>query len=167
MEASADLLVEESVLHRREDVRIYSDSEFSEIASPFVCIQQSVYPVGIVGSSFDYLTVFYFKLYILVGETLLLREGVVAYSSVHGFSDRSSIDFAVGNISEAVAFDSGNIFDRESQVCSGSLDVDSVCAVHQIHQRIHSLAHLLVIESADIEVKSFKGFLRFVGQLSH
>ena len=42
-----------------------------------------------------------------------------------------------------------------------------VCALHQIDQRIHGTAHLVVVERADIEEKVLEGFLRLARELCH
>ena len=167
MEASADLLVEQGVLHGMKNVGVDAQSEFAEVAGPFVRVQKSVDPFVVVGRGLDDLPVFDLKADVLIGEALLLRRRVIGNDAVHGVLDRSGVDFPVRDVSLPVAFDGPDALYGKAEVGPGSLDPYPVGPVHQVHQGIHGFAHLPVVQGADVEVEVLECFLAASGQLGH
>ena len=167
MEAAADFLIKQRVLHRVQHIRIDADGKFAEIARALIGIQQCVDACGVVGGRLDDLAVLDLETDIFVGEALFLAEGIVGDHAVHRFFDRSGVDFAVRNVAASVAFDCRNALDGEGQIGVRTDQTHLVCALHEINQRIHSAAHFVVVQCADIEEKVFEGFLRFVCELCH
>ena len=49
MDAAPDLLIEQGVVHRAVDVRIYTDGEFTDEAGALIDIENGIDPVVIIG----------------------------------------------------------------------------------------------------------------------
>ena len=167
MEAAADLFVEESVFHRFQDIRIYADGKLPKITGSFVGIQQLVDPFGVVGGGLYNLAVFDFEADVFVGETLLFTGGVVGDIAVHGVLHRCRVYFAVRNVALAGTLDGRKSLDGEGQVGVRPNETHLVGPVHPVHQSIHGIAHLLVIQGAYVKIEVLKGFLALSGQLCH
>ena len=135
--------------------------------SAFVGVQKLVDPVVVVGRGLDDFAVFDLEDDIFIGKALFLRRRVVGHDAVHGLLDRSGVDFAVRDVAFAGAFDGRDVLDGEGQVCAGAFDLDFVRAIHEIHQGVHGMIHLAVIQCADVEIEVLKGFQAGVGQLCH
>ena len=90
---------------------IDADCEFSEISCTFVCIEEMIYPLIIVGRRVYYFAILYFKYYVFKSKSLFLLWSVIGNFAVYGIAYRSRVYFAVGNVSESVAFYGRNPLD--------------------------------------------------------
>ena len=114
MERARDLLVEQRVLHRMQNVRIVAERPLAEIARAFIGVQNLV-ELGRVRSGFslDDLAFLHRQLDLLKLDALVQRHAVVSNHAFHALSDRCGVAFAVRDVALAVATDRADACDRE------------------------------------------------------
>ncbi|MNM54985.1 hypothetical protein D3C81_661150 [compost metagenome] len=167
MQAAGDLLVEQDVLHRMQDVRIEANGKLADVSSPFVRIQDFIHAFCIVACRFDDFAVLEAELDILERDPIIQCCRIVADRTVYSIANRSGIDLAVRNILLSGAFDGRNVLDREVQVRARCDNPNSVRLVHQLGQGVLRPVHFGIIQVAYIEVEILESFGARVGQLGH
>ena len=123
--------------------------------------------VGVGGGCLDDFAVLKFKAHVFKTESVFDGRCVVAYHAVDAVLDGSGVNFAVGDVARAVAFDCGYAFYGEGQIGVFCHNPHFIRAIHQINQRIHRIAHLLIVEAAYVEEVVLKRFGAHAGKLTH
>ena len=129
---------------------VYAQGKFTKIAGTLIRIEKVVDAFRIVSRGFYNFPIFYFESYIFVSETLLIGRRVIGNAATHGILYRGGVDFSVRDVHSAVALDGADTFDGEGEICSRPQDLDLVRPVHQFHQRVHSTAHLPIVDGGDV-----------------
>ena len=164
---TAYLLVKEYVADCLGDVRIDADCKFADVSRAFVSVENGVRFLAVVGGCFDNLAVLKFEAHVLETESVFNRRGVVTYHAVDAVLDGRGVNFAVGNVASAVAFDCGYAFYRERQIGVFCHNPHFIRTIHQINQRIHSVAHFLIVKTAYVEEVVLKRFRAHRSELAH
>ena len=153
VDGSRDLLVEKDVADRLLDIGIEPEREFAHEARALVRVENLIRFESVVGGRLRDLAVLEDEAHVLELDPVLDGGNVIVDHAVHAVFDGSGIDLAVGDIALALALDRADPFDREGQVGVFRHDAHLVRPVHQLHEGRHRLAHLLIVETADVEVE--------------
>ena len=101
MEAAADFLVEESVLHGGVDVRIDTEGELADIAGAFIGVKDVVEFLCLICCGFDNFSVLEFEPDIVVGDALVDGRCVIGDDAIDRFPYGSRIHFAIRDVAES------------------------------------------------------------------
>src|SRR6266436_700232 len=167
VERSGNFLVEERVAHRRLDVRIEANREFSYIASSLIGIEYRVEPRSIIRRCVDYLAISKFKPNRVESRALINAWRIELDHTFCRISDRSGENLAIRNVMIAPADNGRDILDAESEIGSRPFNMDLVSPFHQLFQRIHSGLKPLIIQCADFKKKVLECLSAHFGQLGH
>ncbi len=116
METALNFFIEEGVFHRFGDEGIDPQREFTDVARPFIRVEDFGDAVGEIGGSLNDPTVFEPQLNIFISGSLINGRGIISESSVDRVPHWCGIHFAVRNVSQPGAFDNRNIFDGKRKV---------------------------------------------------
>ena len=131
MEGAGDLLVEEDVLHRLQDVGVEAERELADVAGALDRYRESR------SACFGWLPVASTILpsrkssrMPIEGRALIERRGVEIDVPCDGILHRAGKNFAVGNVALAAAGNGADALDTETQVGAGPLMCTrSVCCI--------------------------------------
>ncbi|MPN18024.1 hypothetical protein SDC9_165382 [bioreactor metagenome] len=166
MERSADLLVIERAANRFCHRVIDADREFAQIARALVRVQHLVESGGVpVAARFDDTPVLEDQTRVVKALAIAHGGGVILNDAVRALAYRRRINLSVGDIQLSVAGDDGNILDGKGQVGAGPKDMHHVGFFHELDQRLHVAAHLLIIHQRGGEKKLKKIVIAHTGLL--
>ena len=116
VQAAADLLVVEGVLHGLVDARVDPQGELAQVAGALVGVEQALEPLLLVGLGLDDLAVLEGQLDALEGDAVFERRGVEGDGAVDRVAHRSREDLAVGDVVLTRRLEDGDALDGEGEV---------------------------------------------------
>lgn len=168
VERAGNLLIEEDVAHRLGDQRVHAESEFAEVASAFIGVEDLVdFAVLARSRGFNDATVFDAESDGFKRNALVNRRRVVLDGTVDTVANRGRVDFAVREVTLADARHGRDALDGEAEVRARAKDADAVRCFHEFGQLFELRRDGLVVEEAGLEVEIFKVVRGHACLLSH
>ena len=167
MERAGNLLIEENVAHRLENMGVEAQGELPDVARTRVAIENLVQPLGIIPRRLHHPALPEHESDMVERGAQIDRRCIILDDPVDAVLDRTGEHLAIGDVAQAAAFLRPDALDREVQIRAGTLEVHPVGAAHEISERLHAWLHATVVQRADPEIKILEGLGAHAGLLGH
>ena len=167
MNRAGYLFVEEDISDGFRDAGIESEGEFAYVARALVGIEYLIRFLGVIRGRFHNLAVFEDESDVLEFDAVFDGGDVIMNDAVDAVFNGCGVYFSVRNIALALALYSADTFYREGEVGILRDDAYFVRLIHEVDERRHRFAHLLVVQTAYVEIEVFVRFCAHARELAH
>lgn len=168
VEASADLLVEQRIADGLSDSPVDTEGKFTHVARTLVSVEDLLHGdrITAVTGGLDDLAILEDETHAAEALTALGDgHGIVVDVTIDRITDRSRVDFTIGNVAQTGAGNCSDALDAESQIGIRTNDVHLISGVHQIDQRLDRFGHGRIVCQHRTEEKVLEVLGGHAGQL--